>query len=53
LRFSFMFPCLIETILLKNLKIEKDKKYRGLTQKEYIFCNKNIARIKKESLSNL
>ena len=47
LRFSFMFPCPIECISLKDINLEVDKKYKILTQKEYEFCNKYIEQIKK------
>ncbi len=50
LRFSFMFPCPIECITLKKFSLETDIKYRGLTQKEYEYCNKHIFKIKKQAL---
>lgn len=50
LRFSFMFPCPIECIVQKDLKNETDIKYKGLTQKEYEYCNKHINQIKKRAL---
>ncbi len=49
LRFSFMFPCPIECITQKDLKKETDTKYKGLTQKEYEYCNKHINQIKKKA----
>lgn len=50
LRFSFMFPCPIECITLKNIKSETDIKYKNLTQKEYEYCNKHIDQIKKQAI---
>lgn len=49
LRFSFMFPCPIENITIKDFSKEKDIKYKNLMQKEYEFCNKNLNRIKKKA----
>jgi len=46
LRFSFMFPCPMESITLKDLKKEKDAYYKNLTQVEYEYCNKHIKEIK-------
>jgi len=46
---AIMFPCPIELITPKDLKKETDLKYKGLTQKEYEYCNKNIAQIKKKA----
>ena len=50
LRFSFMFPCPIECIKIKNIRSETDKKYRMLMQKEYEYCNKHINKIRKQAL---
>ena len=50
LRFSFMFPCPIEVLTLKDIKSEIDKKYKILSQKEYEYCNKHIDKIKKQAL---
>ena len=49
LRFSFMFPCPVECISIKDIKKEIDTKYRILTQKEYEYCNKHIDAIKKQA----
>ncbi len=50
LRFSFMFPCPIECITLKDINAEIDVKYKNLTQKEYEYCNKHINQIKKQAI---
>ena len=50
LRFSFMFPCPIECLRLKDIRKEPDKKYKVLTHKEYEYCNKHIDEIKNKAL---
>lgn len=49
LRFSFMFPCQMECLKLKEIGAEQDLKYRNLTQKEYEYCNKHIEKIIKQA----
>ena len=46
LRFSFMFPCPIECLKIKDFSKE-DKKYQILLRKELKYCNKNKEKIKK------
>ena len=46
LRFSFMFPCPVEFLSLKDFAKE-DEKYRILLRKELHYCNSNIERIEK------
>lgn len=45
-----MFPCPMESLTLKDIKSEIDKKYKILSQKEYEYCNKYIDKIKKQAL---
>lgn len=45
-----MFPCPMESLTLKDIKSEIDKKYKILSQKEYEYCNKHIDKIKKQAL---
>lgn len=50
LRFSFMFPCPIEFLSQKDF-LKEDKKYQILLRKELHYCNVNIEKIKKQSIS--
>ena len=47
LRFSFMFPCPMSVLHLKDFNKE-DEKYRILLRKELHYCNSNIEKIKKK-----
>lgn len=49
LRFSFMFPCPIECVHLKEISKENNFQYKILLQKEYEYCNKHINQIKKKA----
>ena len=46
LRFSFMFPCPIEYLNIKDFSKEEEK-YRILLRKELQYCNSNIEKIYK------
>lgn len=46
LRFSFMFPCPIESLSEKDFSKEEEK-YQILLRKELKYCNKNREKIKK------
>lgn len=50
LRFSFMFPCPIENVAIKDINSETDIKYKSLTRKEYEYCNKHIDDIRKQAI---
>jgi len=46
LRFSFMFPCPIEYLSIKDFSKEENK-YRILLRKELRYCNSNVEKIYK------